>query len=193
MSSAAFVCIDSGGHQKRVFARRDALAVEHISLVPPIARRIHATLPPSFDLEELIAVGNFALVRAATRYRPRQHDGTPFKAFAKASIEGAIHDTFRRNKLQEQTRPGLDDLAKIPIAIPKFEERIDLARRFASLRNQITVCLSPIQAAIFDEYYSPSMPELSEVARALGITRGQAERGHACGMKVLRERMKTAA
>jgi RNA polymerase sigma factor (sigma-70 family) len=215
------VSIASGGHRERVLAKRDALVVEHIALVPPIARRIHAKLPASFDLDDLIATGNFALVRAATRYRPREHAGTPFSAYARRCIEGAIKDTFRANKFAEQTRTGLlpndgdgpiegdgrtssdgDERGVFrgnvtefpsPDRFPAIEARIDQARRFAALRNVVTECLPPLQAAIFDEYYTPSMPELSEVATALGITRGQAEKAHASAIRTLRERMKRAA
>jgi RNA polymerase sigma factor (sigma-70 family) len=189
------VSISSGDHRQRVLARRDALVVEHIALVPPIARRIHATLPPSFDLDDLIGAGNFALVRAATRYRPQEHGGTPFEAYARRAIEGAIKDTFRRNKFDEQTRPGLNNVIEMPTPkrIPAIEARIDLARRFASLRAHVTACLTPVQAAVVDEYYSPGMPDLPAVARALGITRVQAEKAHASAIRTLRERMKDAA
>jgi RNA polymerase sigma factor (sigma-70 family) len=185
----------SQDHRTRVLARRDALVVEHIALVPPIARRIHATLPPSFDLDDLTAAGNFALVRAATRYRPQEHGGTPFEAYARRAIEGAIKDTFRRNKFAEQTREPLDNVIEFPAPkrIPAIDARIDLARRFASLRAHVTVCLPPLQVAVIDEYYSPSMPDLAEVGKRLNVTRRQAEKAHATAIRTLRERMKTAA
>jgi RNA polymerase sigma factor (sigma-70 family) len=193
----SLVCIASGTHRQRVLAHRDSLVTEHIGLVQPIARRIHATLPPSFDLEDLIATGNFALVRAATSYRPKEHGGTPFSAYARAAIYGAIKDTFRRNKYAEQTRPSIDNVLEFPhhhvVDIPPPEARIDLARRFASLRGHITVCLSPLQAAVVDHYYSPAMPELSEVGVMLGITRSAAEKAHASAIRTLRERLKEAA
>jgi RNA polymerase sigma factor (sigma-70 family) len=190
------VSIASGKHRAHVLARRDALVTEHIGLVPPIAGRIHLTLPPSFDLDELTAVGNFALVRAATRYRPEEHGGAPFSAYARAAIEGAIQDTFRRNKFAEQTREGIGgngNVIEFPAPAPDLPERIDLARRFASLRSVITACLTPLQAAVVDEYYSPAMPELAHVALWLGVTRRQAEKAHASAIRTLRERMKSAA
>jgi RNA polymerase sigma factor (sigma-70 family) len=191
------VSIAFGGHGERILALRDALVVAHTALVPPIARRIHATLPPSFDLDEMIAVGNLALVKAALGYRPEDHGGTPFSAFARAAITGAIKDTFRRNKFAEQTRPALSNVLEFPshpiARVPAIEARIDLARRFASLRNHVTACLPPREVAIINEYYSPSMPDLAEVGRRLGITRGAAEKGHATAIRTLRERMKAAA
>ena len=191
------VSIASGGHRERVLARRDALVVEHLALVPPIARRIHATLPPSFDLDEMIGVGNFALVRAATRYQPRAHNNTPFTAYARAAIRGAIKDTFRRNKFAEQTRPSVDNLLEFPVhtqrAVPEIDARIVLAERFAMLRVYVTCHLTALQAAVVNEYYSPALPDLKTVAANIGITRRQAEKAHASAVRTLKEMLKLAA
>jgi RNA polymerase sigma factor (sigma-70 family) len=186
------VCISSGSHRARVLAKRDALVVEHISLVPPIARHIHQGLPASFDLDEMIAVGNLALVKAAMGYDP---DGAPFTAYARRCITGAIKDTFRRFRYAQQTAASLDNVVEISAAspFPAVDERIDLARRFASLRGHITACLSPLQVAVFNEYYSPAMPDLASVARILGIKRSRAEDEHQSAIHTLRERLKSAA
>ena len=165
-----------------------------MELVAPIARRIHAKLPPSFDLDELIAVGNFALVRAATQFRPLLHKGTPFSAYARSAIDGAISDTFRRNKFAETTRPGLGDVLETAPGwrAPPMNAHIDLARRFASLLALCSLCLSPLQVAVFQEYYSTDLPELATVGLILGITTGQAERAHASGIRILRDRLNAA-
>ena len=214
MPRTVTVCITTGNHRARVLARRDALVVEHLHLVAPIAGTIRRTLPPCFDLDEMIAVGQFALVRAATRYRPAEHDGTPFDAYARAAIAGAIKDTFRRKKWQELTACGLDETgaerrdsegdgdrrtpsprenAVLEFPAPAIEARIDLARRFASLRNLITTCLTSREAAVVDLYYSPAMPDLPAVARELGITRAMAEKAHASAIRTLRARFDEAA
>lgn len=196
MMNTAPVSISTGTHRARVLAVRDAIVVENLHLVPPIARRIKRKLPPSYDLAELIAVGNFALVRAATRYRPSEHGGAPFEAYARAAIEGAIKDTFRDNNFAKQTMAELPDNViefPAPNRIPALEERIDLARRFAALRNLVTACLPPLQVAVVDEYYSPSMPNLAEVARRIGIPKSRAEKEHAAALRTLREKLKEAA
>jgi RNA polymerase sigma factor (sigma-70 family) len=103
------VSIDEGGRRARVLARRDRLVEAHLEIVPPIARRIHNSLPPSFDLEDLIATGNVALLHAATRYRPKEHNGTPFSAYARPCIRGAILDSVRRRHFTANTMPSIDD------------------------------------------------------------------------------------
>lgn len=87
-----------------VHPNRDRLIVTHLHLVPPIARRIHKSLPPSFDLEDLIGTGNFALVRAAMLYKPEEHGGAPFGAYARLKIDGEIRESTRRRRYLEHTR-----------------------------------------------------------------------------------------
>lgn len=184
------VSISQGDHRARVLAKRDALVVAHVQLVPPIARRIHARLPASFDLDEMVGVGNLALVKAAMGYDPSV---APFAPYARRCISGAIKDTFRRNKFAEQTRPALLEFPETARVNPALEDRIDLARRFASLRAHVTSCLPPLQVAIFDAYYSPALPEMAEVGRVLGVTLGRVRREHGKAIATLREKMKDAA
>jgi RNA polymerase sigma factor (sigma-70 family) len=103
----AVVSIDSGGHRARFLAKRDALVEAHMHLVPPIANHIFRRLPPSFDLDDLLATGYLALIHTATRYRPREHGGAPFSAFARPRIRGAILNSFRRANWEENTRPPI--------------------------------------------------------------------------------------
>jgi RNA polymerase sigma factor (sigma-70 family) len=92
----------------RYLQRRDALVEGHLELVRQIAAQVKQSLPPSFDIEDLIGVGNLALVGAATRYRPRAHANTPFSAFARPIVRGAILDSVRRRHYIENTRPAID-------------------------------------------------------------------------------------
>lgn len=97
------ICIETGQRRIRVLAARNALVEQHLKLVPDIAGRIHKGLPPSFLLDDLIAEGNIGLIQAATRYRPRTHSGTPFSAYARKRIRGAIMDSVRRRHYAENT------------------------------------------------------------------------------------------
>ena len=113
--------IASGGHRARFLAKRDALVEANLHLVPPIANHIHRKLPPSFDLDDLLATGYLALIHVATRYRPREHGGAPFSAFVRPRINGAILDSIRRRHWEENTRPPLDDTPE-----PSSDDRIYL-------------------------------------------------------------------
>lgn len=96
----------------RSAVERDRLIELHLHLVPPIARRVKRKVPPSFDLEDLIAEGNIGLMQAASRYKPNAHGGTPFSKFAQLRIYGAILDSVRRRCWIENTHCPLDDAAE---------------------------------------------------------------------------------
>ncbi len=84
MARALTVSIARGSYRAKALFRRDALIQENLNLVPPIAWRVHLLLPPSFELDDLVSEGKLGLLHAATRYRPRQHGGTPFSALETA-------------------------------------------------------------------------------------------------------------
>lgn len=148
--------IDSGGHRERVLAARDALVQANLGLVPPIAQRIHRRLPPSFELDDLISAGNFALIRAATRYRPRKRNAVPFHAYASILIRGAILESVRRGQFTAHTMLPIDDLPEHG-DLPRFDIQIDGGR----LRRRLTVAfqrLTPRQQAVLASFYSDSPP-----------------------------------
>jgi RNA polymerase sigma factor for flagellar operon FliA len=95
---------------------RDELASDprNLWMVIALAKRVHAKLPPSFDLEDLIGVGNAALLTAAERFDPQR--STPFLIFARFVVRGAILDSCRRKHYTENTRPsiaGTNDIRQI--------------------------------------------------------------------------------
>lgn len=109
MASRVTVSISTGEHRGEVLARRDELIESHLELVPPIAHRVHRRLPPSFDLDDLIGEGYVGLMHAAKCYRPATHGGTPFSAFARQRIHGAMVDSIRRRAWLENTANPLED------------------------------------------------------------------------------------
>lgn len=123
-------------------ARRDALVAEHIGLVRAIAARLIVDLPPSFDFEDLVGAGNIALVALAGRYRPSEHEGTPFSAYARIRIRGAMLDSVKRRRYDETTCPPLDE-APEPWYAPVIETEIDHGR----LRRRVAAMVEELPAA----------------------------------------------
>ena len=72
---------------------RDALVLQHVSLVRSLAQRLAQRLPAQVELNDLISVGVLGLVEAANRYRPTL--GVPFDAFARRRVNGAMLDSLR--------------------------------------------------------------------------------------------------
>lgn len=87
-----------------------------MALVEPIARRIRQTLPPCFDLDDLVSSGMVGLVQAATRFDRRPVECFP--PFAVSRIHGAIIDSVRRRQYRDSTHgplaaiaPGFQDVS----------------------------------------------------------------------------------
>lgn len=128
---------------RRKMAMRDRLVLGHLDLVERIARKLHATLPPCFDLADLKQEGMLGLLESATAFDPVLHPGVPFGAFARRRIKGAIQESIglrntdprdgdervtRKRRWEEATRP--------PIA--EYDQRVheDNTERFESRRRE---------------------------------------------------------
>jgi|ERR1019366_1226814 RNA polymerase sigma factor for flagellar operon FliA len=135
------ICIESGQHRARVLKARNALVEANMHLVPDIAGRIHSGLPPSFDLDDLISEGNVGLIHAATRYRPSAHNQTPFSAFARRRIRGAIMDSVRRRHYTANTHHPLitemENSNRLAVDSPT-EQNVDAATAAERLERAMT-------------------------------------------------------
>ncbi len=84
---------DQPAQSIKAAASRDALIVEHISLVKYLVGRIMPQLPPHLDPQDLISAAMVGLINAADRYDPER--GVLFKTFAEQHVRGAIIDELR--------------------------------------------------------------------------------------------------
>jgi RNA polymerase sigma factor for flagellar operon FliA len=73
---------------------RDAIVLEHLSLVRAIAVRVHESLPVHVDLDDLVHAGVLGLFDAAQKYNPGKK--VVFSSYAKHRIKGAILDSLRQ-------------------------------------------------------------------------------------------------
>lgn len=75
------------------FAKRDEIALNHLTEVQFIARRIHQRLPVFVPLEDLVHFGVLGLLGAIAKYDSTKN--VQFKTFAQFRIRGAILDGLR--------------------------------------------------------------------------------------------------
>ena len=73
-------------------AARNLLIQAHLRLVPPIARRYHR---PGASLSELVAEGNFGLLRASAKFEPQR--GYRFGTYARYWIRACVAECASRN------------------------------------------------------------------------------------------------
>jgi RNA polymerase sigma factor (sigma-70 family) len=169
--------------------KRDALASHpsNLRLVVSLAKKVHSKLPSCFDLDDLAGVGNVALLRAASRYDPAVHDGTPFSAFARIAIRGAMVESIRRNKYVENTRVSVDDpnCEWERMSVPSPEAAIDRSRLIRRVARAIGG-LPAQHRRLVKARYARDEPSFRELARRLGIPTARAETMHAEAIAMLR-------
>ncbi len=72
----------------------DDLVLGHGALVQRIAHHLHARLPSSVQVDDLVQAGMVALIECARNYN--SESGVPFEAFARLRVRGAMIDELRR-------------------------------------------------------------------------------------------------
>ncbi len=181
--------------QAAAFAARDALVEAHLHLVEPIAKHIRATLPPCFELDDLIQSGRLGLLDAATKYRPAT--GVPFGAYAAQRVRGAILDSFRRRKWQDSVCFSLDhdhdqedqtesDARRGPAA-PESKE--PTAIESADRKRVVAIAsrhLPTRERRIIGQYYFREGATLREAGRAVGVKHSRASQIHQDALRRMR-------
>ena len=81
-------------------AARNRLIEAHLRLVPPIARRYHRA---GASLSELIAEGNFGLLRATAKFEPQR--GYRFVTYARYWIRACVAECASRNSDAAMSMP----------------------------------------------------------------------------------------
>jgi RNA polymerase sigma factor (sigma-70 family) len=163
-------------------AERDALVESHLDLVPPIARGIARNLPPSFDIEDLIATGRLALVEAANRFKPSRK--VPFEIYAKRWIRGEILSSIKRGKYRDATHEAADD-------VPERGQLLEFPDPFLRKRVDTAIAqLSPKLREVIELYYSHEQLTFAEVAARVRARqagrRFQSERASQLHMEAIR-------
>jgi RNA polymerase sigma factor (sigma-70 family) len=178
------ICINSGDHRARLKARRDELVVAHADRIPALARRVHAFLPPSFAFDDLVSAGLLELVRSADRYRPEQHNGTPFWAYAQQRIRGAILDSVSDRHYRANTLPPLSALERELADETEVQETLDHRTRIARVADAMGY-LDADARRLVALYYSPAEPSLAQCGRVLGFSEATASRVRARAIEQL--------
>lgn len=110
----------SGSAYARRRAERDDRIRGHAAMVTGIARRLIRTLPANVEVGDLIQQGNFGLLQAAHRYRPRT--GASFATYAGPRIKGAMLDSLRgQDRVSRATRTAL---RKAQAAANRLQQRL---------------------------------------------------------------------
>lgn len=81
-------------HRKRDHRLRNLLLRHYLPIVKYTAERLHARLPASVELDDLINIGVFGLARAIESFDPSRK--VKFETYCPRRIEGSILDALRK-------------------------------------------------------------------------------------------------
>jgi RNA polymerase sigma factor (sigma-70 family) len=173
---------------------------EHLGLVYQVAWEFVRRGAP-LDLEELVSVGNEALVRAARRYDPNR--GCAFSTYAVAYIRGCVLQAIsRRHPLRPVYRPdhpgstpppdlvSLDEPVRhegdrtLADLIPVFNDDLDHAEGRIDLAAWLSVLPPREREVIWLRYVLDLTQE--EIAARLGVSQPQVSRLFRRGLGMLR-------
>jgi RNA polymerase sigma factor (sigma-70 family) len=177
----------------RKMATRDRLVLDHLKLPKQIAKKLSRSLPPCFELDDLVQAGMLGLLEAASQYDPQRFPGVAFGAFARRRIQGEIKDsigmttagtrrTTRRRRWEEATRPPIlehrepapnyDGESKdTPDPHARADNLIEIRERRDLAREAIGV-LPRRLATVIELHYSGK--ELKQIAGRRGLKVGAA-------------------
>lgn len=189
---AKVVPIDTGGHRERLLAERDQLVASNVAMVASIARSLVHSFPAPFTFDDLIGVGNLALLNAAMRYRPAEHNNAPFSAYARMRVRGAMIDLLadKPSGRREESHAHLE-ADEEPAAANAIEISIDKGRLWRRVKEAIAQ-LPPRQREVLTAYYGPAEPSLAIVAGAMKISPAGAKKIHAQAIDGLRDLLRVA-
>jgi RNA polymerase sigma factor (sigma-70 family) len=163
---------------------REKLVTDHLQLVLSAAKSVKKTLPPSFDLDDLVCEGNLALARAALTYKPDHPKAAPFANYAWQVIRGAMIEKVRRRHYLENTRPSIDDVRE-PAARLEIDENIDLERALAHVKEAVRN-LPPELRSVIGLHYGGGI-SLHELGKLLGVCKSSASLLHRRALRELRK------
>jgi RNA polymerase sigma factor for flagellar operon FliA len=183
---------------------RNTQVLRHHALVVKVARAIHARLPQSVELDDLIGVGIVGLIEAISRFNPAR--GVPFETYARHRVRGAILDGLRaadwvphsvRRKAQaiERTRKELRDCGGDAPSEQEMARRLGIAvDSFRSLARDAEIRqLLSLDAPVANDNATPLVEQVaSDADLEEGIGDGQLRQMLSHAIRGLPERECTA-
>jgi RNA polymerase sigma factor for flagellar operon FliA len=125
---------------------RERLILAHLPQVRTIARRIHARLPESVNLDDLISVGTIGLIAAIDRFDPSHN--VQLKTYAEYKIRGAMLDSLR--KLDWAPRQQRRRSKQVEAAISEVEQRLHRAPSADEIARQLELSLEEYHKWLLD-------------------------------------------
>jgi RNA polymerase sigma factor for flagellar operon FliA len=123
----------------------NSLLKQHSLMVKRIAHHMHAKLPASVEVDDLIQVGMMGLADAISKY-DSQH-GAQFETYANQRIRGSILDELRSTDWMSRT--SRKEQKSIEKAIQKIEQQLGKDPSEQDIANELGITLTAYQEMLF--------------------------------------------
>lgn len=157
----------------------------YLYLAKDVAKDVAATIPKTFELDDLVSHGYIGLIRAAERFRPAS--GVPFIAYATKCIRWEIVSSIRRKAYEENTRCPLPASAPEPYGEMDIESELDAARLYRAVAAAVAT-LEIRQQEVIRMHYRDEM-RLGSVGRTIRVGKSRASKIHMQAVRALRGRL----
>lgn len=138
----------------------NARITEFAPLVRRMARHLHARLPASVQIDDIIQAGMIGLMDAASRFEEAQ--GNQFETYATQRIRGAMLDELRQNDwLPRGTRRALRQIEQ---TIQKLEQRLKRPPTEGEIARELKMPLEEYQT-LLQEARGYELVHLEDFAR----------------------------
>jgi RNA polymerase sigma factor for flagellar operon FliA len=185
-------------------AKRTRLVEDHLPLVRHLAARLIRQAQPYLEIDDLVAIGTEALLRATERYDSSR--GVAFGTFAYLRVRGAMFEGIgvvapltrgvirkRRDRPERRSLPVLCRLDERRVRSAAhdgdLEEEVAAALDSTRLTPRLTVALDELEERdrqlIMRHYFGGDT--LDDIGRDMGRSRSWASRVHSRALSRLRE------
>jgi RNA polymerase sigma factor for flagellar operon FliA len=120
---------------------KNDLLAQHAPLVKRLAHQMHAKLPPSVEVDDLIQAGMMGLLDAVSRYEETL--GAQFETYAVQRIRGAMLDELRGSDWLP--RGIRQNMRKIEAAIHALQQRLGRSPSESEIAAELKLPLSEYQ------------------------------------------------
>jgi RNA polymerase sigma factor FliA len=188
---------------------RSRLVEKNIPLVRHLAGRMFPRVRPYLEMDDLVAIGTEALLRAAERYDPSR--GVPFGTFAYLRVRGAMCESIGvagpYTRGVTRRRKGRPERRTLP-ALARFDERrvgpgpinhelaeemtsaIDASRLGSRLNGALDSLSDRDRQLILRHYFGGDTLDI--IGRDMGHSRSWACRAHSQALARLRDALEPA-
>lgn len=141
----------SAAGRKRSEAERQAMILDHASLVEYVARRFVSHLPPSMSRQDVLGYGTIGLIEAVDRFDASV--GVRFETFAARRIWGSIVDALREQgflprNAAKRVREMNQALATLEQELSRPPTHAEIARRLGTDERGVRSTLYAAQVGV---------------------------------------------